>query len=85
MKEFYANLEQRVEDKVFMRGKWVDVSSEAINSLISAPEHEEDDYFVLMEGLETSELVERLCQHGKEVIWTTGMNNQHLNFHAGAL
>lgn len=61
MNEFYANLGQRVEYKVFMRGEWVDVSTEAINNLISAPEHEDDDYSVLMEGPETSELVERLC------------------------
>lgn len=86
VKEFYVNLEERVEDKVFLRGKWIYVSSEAINNLISAPEHEEDDYSVLMEeGLETSELVVTLCQQGKEVIPISGKNNQYLNFHAGAL
>lgn len=47
---------------VFVRGKWADVSSLAINNLIGAPKHEKDDYSVLMEeALDTNELVNKLC------------------------
>lgn len=49
VKEFYVNLEDGVENKIFVRGKWVDVSSEAINNLISGSEHDEEKYSVLME------------------------------------
>lgn len=37
--EFYANLEEKVEDKVFVKGKWVTMTSEAINKLIGALDH----------------------------------------------
>lgn len=63
VKEFYTNLEERVDDKVFVRGKWVDVSSLVINNLIGVPKHEEDDYSTLIEdGLDKNELVRKLCQ-----------------------
>lgn len=66
VKEFYANLEERVDDKVFVRGKWVNISSMAINNLIGALEHEKDDYSVLMEErLHTNELVRKMCQSYK--------------------
>lgn len=76
VKEFYANLEERVDDKVFVRGKWVNISSVVINNLIRTPEQEEDDNLVLMEEcLDTIELVEKLYQIEKEVILATGKNN----------
>lgn len=54
-------LEDRIDDKVFVRGKWISLSSEAINKLLGAPNHEKDDYFVLMdERAETNELEEKL-------------------------
>lgn len=34
VREFYANLEKKVEDKVFIRGKWVTITSDIINKLI---------------------------------------------------
>lgn len=69
LKEFYANLEERVNDKVFVWGKWISMSSKAINKFIRAPDHEEDEHFVLMdERVDTTELVKKLCQDGKEVI-----------------
>lgn len=86
MKAFYANLEERLEDRVFVRGKWVDVSSEAINNLIGAPKHNKDDYTMLMEeGQETNVLVQTLCSPDREVIWATGKTNRHVNFNVGAL
>lgn len=73
VKELYANLEEMADDKVSVRGKWADVSSLAINNLIRAPKHEKDDYLVLIEeGLDTNELVKKLCQSNKEVIWAIG-------------
>lgn len=61
VKEFYDNLEEWVNDKVFFRMKWIIMSSEAINTLVEAPEHEEDGYSFLMdEGVDTSELVKKL-------------------------
>lgn len=45
------------------------MSSKTINNLISAPDHEGD------EGVDTTELVRKLCQVDKEDIWATG------NFH----
>lgn len=48
IKEFYANLDEREDDNVFVRKKWVVISSGAINNLIGAPDHEEDDYSVLI-------------------------------------
>lgn len=58
-----------MDDKVFVRQEWVDISNGAINNLIGAPVHEENDYSVIMEeGLDTNELVRKLCQSYKEVI-----------------
>lgn len=58
VKEFYANLEEMIDDKVFVKGKWVDISSLAINKLIGSMKREEDDISVLMEeGLDTNERV----------------------------
>lgn len=34
VKEFYANLEEIKDDKVFVRGHWVVVSGEIINNLL---------------------------------------------------
>lgn len=53
---------RRCDDKIFVGGKWVDVS-EAINNLTGALNHEENYYSVLMEeGLDTTQLVRKLCQ-----------------------
>lgn len=74
--EFYSNLEEGVDDKVFLRGKWINRSSEAINKLIGGPDHEEDKYSAIVdEGVETSESVKKLCQIDEEVIWATSKNN----------
>lgn len=57
-----------------------------INNLIGAAEHEEDDYLVLVEeGLDTNELINKLCQCGKEVNSATWKNNYNLNFNVWAL
>lgn len=55
-------------------------------NLNGARDHEENDYSVLMdEGLNRNELVRKLCQSNKEVIWAIEMNNQNLNFNVGTL
>lgn len=45
MRKFYANLEEKVKDKVFVGGK-VTMTSEAIKKLIRVHDHEGDDYSV---------------------------------------
>lgn len=61
VREFYTNSEEKVKNKAFVNGKWVTMTSEIINELISAPDHEEDDYSVLMdEGVKTKELEKKL-------------------------
>lgn len=40
VKEFFADLDKRVEDKVFVGEKWVDILSRAINNMIRALDHE---------------------------------------------
>lgn len=71
--DVYVNLEEKAKDKEFVRGKLVTMTSEAINKLIGAPNHEEDDYLILMdEGVDTQELEKNLCQTDKEVIWAIG-------------
>lgn len=85
IKEFYANMEEKVEDKLSVTGRWIEISSIVINNQFNALNHEEDDYSTLMEGIESTERVETLCQKGKETIWTSGKNNQNLNFHGCAL
>lgn len=42
-------MEDRVDDRVFVRGKWIDVACEVINKLIEAPDYEQNDYFDLMD------------------------------------
>lgn len=49
VKEFYANLEEIVDDKIFVRGKWINISSKAINKLIGVHDHEDDEYSVLVD------------------------------------
>lgn len=86
VKEFSANLEDRVDDKVFAIGNSINMLNEAIKKLIGAPNHEEDDYSVLMdEGVETAKLVKKLCHVDKEVVWAIGNNNLNINFKVGAL
>lgn len=46
VREFYANVEEKEDDKVFVRDKWVMITSKAINELIGAPNREEDDYSI---------------------------------------
>lgn len=54
VREFYASMEEKKDDKVFMWDNWEIIISEAINELIGAPNHEEDNYSVLMdEGVDT--------------------------------
>lgn len=77
---------QRVDDKIFVREKWVDISSGTMNKLIGAPDHEEDEHSVFMnERFDTTELVEKLCQSEKEVNCIIGKNNQNLSFNVGVL
>lgn len=53
------------------KGRWQGfcerkVSSGAINNLLEAPHHKEDDYSVLMEvGLDTTDQMRKLCQSDK--------------------
>lgn len=55
VKEFYTNVDKRVNDKVSVRGKWINMLNERSNKLIGAPDQEDDKYFVLMdEGVETT-------------------------------
>lgn len=82
VKEFYANIGGRLDDKVFV----LDVSSVVINNLIGALEHEEDDYLGTNGGrIRHKWAGEELCQSDKKVIWATGKSNQSLNFNGGAL
>lgn len=47
---------------MFVREKWINMSSETINKLIGAPDHEEDDYSVMIdEGVENVKSVKKLC------------------------
>lgn len=73
VKEFYANMEKKVDDKVFVRGNWVTITSEDINKMVEAPDYEEDEYLELTdEGVDTKELEKKLCPANKEVISVTG-------------
>lgn len=86
VKGFYAYLEEMANDKVFVLGKWISMSSKAINKLIGAPNHEEGEYSVLMDkGVDTTKLVKKLCHDDKEAIWAARMNNQNLSFNVEAL
>lgn len=86
VKEFFVCLEERVGDKVFARGKWINMLSEAINKLIGAPGNEKGGYTTLMdEGVEIAEIVKKLRQVDKEVIRATCNKNQNLSFNARAL
>lgn len=72
VKEFYSNLEERVNDKVFVRVKCINISTKSINKLIVAPDHEENEYDVLIdEGVDTTKLGKKLCQDDKEVMLAT--------------
>lgn len=83
MREFYANLAEMRNEKVFVRGVWVMLTSETIDKLEEAPDHEEDDYSMLMEeGVDTMELEKKLCEDNKEVIFDIGKNCQPLTFNA---
>lgn len=84
LKEFYTNLEESVNDKVFVRV--INMSNEAMSKLIRALDHKEGEYSVVMdEGVETIELVKKLCQAHKEVIWVISKNNQSLSFNVKEL
>lgn len=41
VQEFYANLDEGVDNKVIVRGKWFNMSNETIYKLIGAPDHDE--------------------------------------------
>lgn len=57
------------------------MSSQVINKLIGAPNHEENKYSILMdEEVGTTKLVKKLSHTDKRVIWATGKKNQNLSF-----
>lgn len=86
VREFYANLAEMRNENIFVRGVRVMLTSETINKLVEAPDHEEENYSVLMEeGVDTKELEKKLCENNKEVICVTRKNNQPLTFNAKAL
>lgn len=63
VKEFYANRKGMVNDKVFVRGEWIDFSCPVLNDLLCCPDHDEDDYKKLIEkGVDTEQMEEMLCQ-----------------------
>lgn len=61
------------------------MTREAINELIEAPNHEEDNYSILMDEEVDENELERKCQGDKEAIQEIGKNNQQLSFNVGAL
>ena len=79
-------MENMVDNKVFVRGIWVQVISEDMNKIIGAPDYAEDAYSIMMEdGITPDALAYKLCIHANNVAWTTGKNNQPLSFPTSAL
>lgn len=58
VRKFYANMEEKKDDSICMRQMSDhDKQRQQQTNSIAAPNHEEDDYFVLMdEGVDTNEL-----------------------------
>lgn len=74
VKELFVNLDDRADDKVLVRGKWINMSSETFNKLSS--EAFKDEFSGLIdEGVDTIELAKKLCLANKEVILATGKSN----------
>ena len=72
VREFYANYDSAVPDSVFVRGKHVPLTPEAINRVYDLPEVE-DQYQEFFNGLDANELKEvldLLCEEGAE--WIRG-------------
>lgn len=71
LKEVYAYLEEKVDDKVFARGKWVIMTSEAINKIIGPPDHEEDECLVLVdEGVRQKSWIRSYAKQTKKLFWS---------------
>lgn len=45
------------------------MSSEAFNKFIGALDHEYEYFVLIVEGVDTTELVNKLCPDDEEVIW----------------
>ena len=79
-------MESMVDNKVFVRGVWVQVTSEDLNKIIGAPDYAEDAYSLMMEeGITPDALTSKLCIQTERIVWTTGKNNQSLSFATSAL
>ena len=57
--EFLANLKDRIEDSVYVRGEWVDFSPSTINEVLDLPDYPLDDELVEYnnEGADYDEII----------------------------
>lgn len=79
------NQKGKIEEKIFVRGMWIECSGSVINKLFQCPNIGQDDYSRLREGVDTEKLEKVICQHDKNTQWKKRQNNQLLNFHVVAL
>ena len=72
VREFYANYDPAVPDSVFVRGKHIPLTPEAINQVYNLPEVEDQyqEFFSSMNATELKEVLNMLCEEGAE--WTQG-------------
>ncbi|GMN19943.1 hypothetical protein TIFTF001_042949 [Ficus carica] len=72
VREIYANYDPAVPDSVFVQGKHVPLTPEAINHVYALPEVEDQyqEFFNSIDANELKEALNRLCQEGAE--WTRG-------------
>ncbi|GMN72743.1 hypothetical protein TIFTF001_052059 [Ficus carica] len=72
VREFYANYDPAVPDSVFVRGKHVPLTPEAINHVYALPEVEDQyqEFFNSIDANELKEVLNGLCEEGAE--WTRG-------------
>ena len=72
VQEFYANYDSAVPDSIFVRGKSVSLTPEAINRVYDLPEVEDQyqEFFNSIDANELKEVLNRLCEEGAE--WTRG-------------
>ncbi|GMN28073.1 hypothetical protein TIFTF001_044193 [Ficus carica] len=72
VREFYANYDPAVPNSIFVRGKHVPLTPEAINHIYALPEVEDQyqEFFNSIDANELKEVLNRLCEEGAE--WTRG-------------
>ena len=83
VREFYANAPNAKDGKVFVRGKWVEISRSTINAYYGLVNIENEGYLEVLEDVPYDGILDALCVDGAD--WKLNKEGMHVSFPQHAL